>query len=226
MGKSLQTIKHRNLILCEGTDDWNFLVEYLNSPERAKDDKRYAEDVDVLPYDGNRNIGAYVQTVQKMSGYAGVKTLLVIGDAEDDARVAEQRLKSALSRAGLSVPDNLGEWECSRSVATAYLLFPSLNKSIENGAIEHFCMRVIREDYHPAEVMREVTEVMDSLKQRRLRTFKNEFKPKIHGFLSFTENFVGLKIGEAAKAGAFDWGSNQFDYLNTLLLEGFRIAER
>ena len=105
MGRTLQKIKHRNLILCEGTDDWSFLVEYLNSSERAKDYKRY------------------------------------------------------------------------------------------------------------------------SLKQRRLRTFKNEFKPKIHGFLSFTENLVGLKIGEAAKAGAFDWGSNQFDYLNTLLLEGFRIAE-
>ena len=53
MGRTLQKIKHRNLILCEGTDDWNFLVEYLNSSERAKDDKRYAEDVDVLSYEGN-----------------------------------------------------------------------------------------------------------------------------------------------------------------------------
>ena len=225
MAKDLKTIIHRNLILCEGTDDWNFFVEYLNSSERAKEDKRYAEDVDVLSYDGNRNIGAFLQTVQKTSGYAGVKTLLVIGDAEDDARIAEQRLKSALGRAGLSVPESLGEWECSRSVATAYLLFPSLDTSIENGALEHFCMRVIREEYHPAEVLQEVTEVMQLLKQQRLRTFANEFKPKVHGFLSFTENFVGLKIGEAAKAGAFDWGSDRFDYLNALLKEGFRIAE-
>jgi len=44
-------------------------------------------------------------------------------------------------------------------------------------------------------------------------------KNKLHTYFSLTDDFVGLKIGESAKANAFDFSAKEFESLKTLLEE-------
>ena len=64
----------------------------------------------------------------------------------------------------------------------------------------------------------EIDTFMKLLGDKHKREFPHEFKTKLHTYFSITDKFVGLKIGEAAKAGVFDWNSTRLDFLKSFLL--------
>ncbi|WP_406042932.1 hypothetical protein [Succinimonas sp.] len=49
----------------------------------------------------------------------------------------------------------------------------------------------------------------------------HEHKSKLHSFFSVNENLISLKIGEASRAGAFDWNSNYLQPLKDIIEQGF-----
>ena len=57
------------------------------------------------------------------------------------------------------------------------------------------------------------------LKDKELRSFPRKFKTRLHTYFSITDNYVSLKIGEAAKAGAFNWESPKLSPLKSFLYE-------
>ncbi len=175
-------IRHKNLILCEGKDDINFFITYLNSDER-KCDSRFANDVDVFSFGGNSKLESYLKTVRRIEGFSKVRTILIIRDAENDADQAEKQIKKALKGAGFACPEDLCEWkENEESVAVAFLLFPTLSKVKKEGALEDFCLGVIKEQYNPDEVIDVASVAMDNLKKIYLRTYTSKFKSKLHTF--------------------------------------------
>ena len=54
-----------------------------------------------------------------------------------------------------------------------------------------------------------------SLREQKFRT---PHKNKLHAYLSGTDSFVGMKIGEAAQAGCFDFSHVKLDFLQKALL--------
>lgn len=64
----------------------------------------------------------------------------------------------------------------------------------------------------------------------RNKNFRTLHKNKLHAYLSGTDSFVGMKIGEAAQAGCFDFSHTALNFLQKALLrlqiEGKIVDER
>ena len=216
-----EKITHEHLILCEGEDEKQFLIHYLNSKERSKDDPRFESSVQVWNFGGNDQLRDGLAVVRRTEGFSQVKTLLVMRDAERDASAAKEQIRTALSQNDFAAPEEPGIWSDSGKPFTAYLLFPALGIAAGNGTLEHLCMDIIRREYQPEIVLPRIFGLMNKLEEDNIRTFRHGFKSKLHGFASMTDQFVGLKLGEMAKAGAFDWNSEKLAGLSDCLMEGF-----
>ena len=49
----------------------------------------------------------------------------------------------------------------------------------------------------------------------------HEHKSRLHTMFSVNEDYIGLKIGESAQAGAFDWTNPLLNDLRDLIATGF-----
>lgn len=216
-----EKIHKEHLILCEGEDEKQFLIAYLNSKERAENDSRFESSVQVWNFGGNEQLKDGLAVVRRTEGFSKLKTILIIRDAENDAARAIRQIQSSLAENSFSVPTEPGEWSGESAPFISFLLFPTLGKDVGNGTLEHLCMKIIKERYRAQLMLPHISSLMDDLRREGLREFKRDFKSKLHGFLSMTEPFVGRKIGESANMGAFDWDSVELNGLNRCLLEGF-----
>lgn len=221
----MKKITRPHLILCEGRDEERFFISYINSKERIADDKRFDTDVQVINFGGNEELPRFLKMLPVAPGFSKVKTILIARDAENSVDDAVLQVQAAIKNAGLIVPERPCEWKNSKDYAIAFVLFPTLSTRIENGTLENFCMKILKTEYNPDAVLKELTGTMANLERQELRTFPHDFKTKLHGFFTLTDKFVGLKIGEASDSGAFDWGSEEFKELNRLLIEGFGIID-
>ena len=52
----------------------------------------------------------------------------------------------------------------------------------------------------------------------------HEHKSRLHTYFSVNEKYISLKIGEAAKAGAFAWDHEKLDGLRNIISEGLNIS--
>ena len=224
MGET-QKITGKNLIMCEGRDEDLFLRYYLNSKERISEDPRYSTDVYIFNFGGISDLKKQLKTIRSVPGFHDIKTLLILRDAETDAQGAINQVKKDLGSTNFAVPEVPGEWSKTGNPRTAFLFFPTLGKAPVEGTLEDMCIKMIKEDYQPEEVIDSFEKTMEKLEEEKIREYPHPFKSKMHGFFSLTDKFVGMKIGEAAKAGAFDWNHPELKELNRMMLESFEIAE-
>lgn len=83
----------------------------------------------------------------------------------------------------------------------------------------------------PEEAVQEV--ILDSSQQFlkniadiRQREFRRKHKNLLHTYFSATDKFVDKKIGEAAKAGAFNWRSPELAELKNFLSKLVGIGQK
>lgn len=224
-GNEKFTIRHETLIVCEGEDAYHFLIPYLNAKERLEEDARFGTSVDVISFGGNDELEKSLATVRLTPGFSNVKNMMILRDAEKSAEKASNDVRRALQKTGFSVPDACGKWTTDSDIHVAFMLFPTLSAEPEEGTLEHLCMKLLKPEYQPAIVLDSISDTMQALEEKEIRTFSHDFKSKLHGFFSLTDGFVGLKIGEAAKAGAFDWGSSELVGLNQCLRNRFVLLD-
>ena len=158
-----------------------------------------------MDFGGNSELSSFLLMLTKMEGFNTIKSILIIRDAEQDPQRAILDIKSALFHADMAVPPTVLTWSES-NVKIGYLLFPTLNSTTEKGTLEDFCLQILKEERSPA-VLKQITEFMQQLSSEDLRTFPRPFKTRLHTYFSITDPYVSLKVGEAAKANAFDWNT-------------------
>ena len=208
------------LILCEGKDTVNFLVSYLES-EALRDDPRFGEEIQALNFGGVEQFGSFISALPNMDGFEQVRSLLVLRDAEKDVAAAERSVKKAFEESGLPAPQSCGRWNHSGQLSTAYVLMPSCDSKPTTGALEDLCWQILAGD-DSGEIRNEVLafiDRVDGLQPRRLVSHKH--KGRLHAFFSTSDACVSLKVGEAARAGAFNWRSEQLMPLRTVIEGGF-----
>ena len=209
------------LILCEGVDALNFIICLLNSEAAKHKNPKLAEDIQVFDFGGITELDKYLSGLQLMEGYETVKNIAIVRDAEKSAEGALESVKNSLRKAGLDSPDELMRWTSTR-IQTGIALFPTLGKEPENGAIEDLCLKLLNKtDKEIASVL--VEEFLQSVEKKRDKKLAHRFKSKLHTVLSSSDEYVSLKIGEAAKAGAFSWDSEALDEFYGFLGEGLRL---
>lgn len=200
--KKKTAIHKKHLILCEGMDAFNFLICYLNS-DALKYDPFFANEIEVLDFGGNEELPDFLAVLKGLDGFSDVISLLIIRDAESSAANAVQQIKGALERNEYAVPKVCGSWQMGKP-KTCFLLFPSFGTDEKPGTIEDIGMSILAEDI--AETMlKEIDDFMRHLEQNVGREFPHRFKSQLYTYFSVTDKYVTLKLGEAAKAGAFDW---------------------
>jgi len=208
------------LILCEGRDAEGFLINYLNS-KALKFDKRFSDEIQVFDFGGNDDLKVFLSNITKVDGFENVTSLLIIRDAELDKEKAISQIKSALGYSNIVMPKTPAEWmQVNESLKIAYVLWPKCNSNPINGTLEDLCMQII-DDKDRENITNSIQVFINDMKNNYERNYTHEFKAKLHTYMSVTEPFIGMKIGEASKANMFDWNSDKLMDLRKIIEEGF-----
>jgi len=217
--KTNEGIQKEYLILCEGRDAQEFLIAYLDS-DAMKTMPRLESDIQVIDYGGISDLTKTIQILMMMSNYSSVKNIVILRDAEDDATAAIQSIQDSLRRNGLPVPKEPNQWVKGKP-NIAYSLFPAFD-SLTSGALEDLCVSIVAEENWNS-MQNSIKEFLQIIKNNYGKKLPREFKNKLHTYFSATDEFVSLKIGEAAKAGAFDWNNVALNAMTKLLSSGFDL---
>lgn len=198
-------IEKKFVILCEGLDAQRFLISFLESDLAKSIDSKLAEDVQVLDFGGITQLEMFLANMQNMDGYRLVKKILVIRDAEHDSNGAICSIHRSMEAVNLNAPKHLGVWS-DGDVQTAMFLFPDFDSSDQTGALEDLCIELL--DSEDKLILKKAEIFLLNI-QKTGRAFPRMFKNKLHTTLSANDKFVGMKIGEAAQAGAFNWNNGK-----------------
>lgn len=220
MVKEQMAIMKKYLILCEGLDEKRFLIEYLNS-QALLSDPRLSQEIQVMDFGGINELSNFLMGLRGADGFDGVSTLMIIRDAEKDCNAASQSVASSLKSAGFIAPSKISEWIDSNGIRIGFLLFPSCSLDPCNGTLEDLCLKILNDD-HSDERMEDIELLLDKCSKSYEESFSKIHKNKLHAYLSTKNDFAGMKIGEAAQAGAFDWNSSILRGLKNFITDGFR----
>lgn len=203
----------KHLILCEGKDDKAFLMSFLKSGFLNQFDLNF---IQVTKADGVDNIRKMVLVLVNTDGFQQIDSLLVIRDADNDIRSAQDSVKGAFAAAGLPVPQTEYQWERGDTIKTAFLLMPTCSNTSQKGALDDLCWDILSEKFEDS-IKEEVNGFISSLEADKKRTYVHKSKALVHTYFSATEKLIASGIGRAADAGAFDWTSEILDPLRYFL---------
>ena len=213
-------IVKKYLILCEGTDDQNFLIEYLNSSTLAYD-QRFCNDIQVMPMNGINNLADYIYTITNSEGFEKVNRMMIVRDADQNVTESCLAIQNALNKNHLPVPDRCNEWTEERNgISVTFTLMPLCSKDHVPGALEDLCWSILLDD-ETNEMKDDVKSFVRQMKDKYHKIGIHENKSRIHTYFSVNDRFISMKIGEAAKAGTFNWKSDKLNDLKDLMMEGF-----
>ena len=214
--KTNNKIRTQHLILCEGRDAEEFLIAYLNS-DALSSTPAFSNDFQVMDFGGNENLSNYIELLKNMQDFEQVKTILIIRDAERNTTNSIKQIQSTLQKSGLPVPETTYSWK-GESLKVGFLLFPTCDSTVQVGTLEDLCLSILKE-HNSQIIIQEIMTFMKTLENNYNRTFPHEFKTKLHSYFSITDNFVSMKIGEAARAQAFDWSHENLIPLKNFLMK-------
>lgn len=102
------------LLLCEGRDAENFLINYLESEALAQD-QRFSNEIQVLDFGGNDDLDRFLMNLKNMERFDQVTSIAIIRDAEKDFAKACSDVTRSLRKSGIISPDSYGT--CSSEYA-------------------------------------------------------------------------------------------------------------
>lgn len=209
-----------HIVICEGIDDQMFLFWLLKKQEFLGDGKYPF--FQIITADGKDNLKNKLNALQNQEGFFDeinqIKSISVIFDADNNIAKSILNIKRAFQDASLSVPESPGIKKldsCSKfpHIATGFLLFPQLNNTPQIGDIETLCLNLFSTSN--AEDIK--TYIEEGISRFGSGVFKTPNKNRLHGFLSFTDEYVGKTLGHAAELGAFKSDSPDLIYLQKFL---------
>ncbi len=193
-------IEQEKLLVVEGTDDarlFKALMRHIG-----------VSGIQVLNVEGKDNIKKMLKVIPSSPGYSKVSSIGVVRDADDNAGRAFQSVRDALKAANLPSPDApLSSVEDGIKVV---VLIAPYGKS--SGAIEDVCLESVAGDAAMGCVQGYFSCLNDNgVKQPNSRT-----KAEAQAFLASRER-PGLRLGEAAEAGYWDFEHAAFEPFKRLL---------
>jgi hypothetical protein len=202
MPVDLAQITRPKLLLGEGVDEVRFFKSFLAHLGVA--------DIQVEQYGGKTRLAAFLQTlVTPLPGFAALTTLALTRDADTDATGAFQSVSAALTAAGLAAPAGHGLAAGTTPRVHVFILPDGVNP----GMLETLCLESVKNS--PAFPC--VTSYFSCALRTASRQPKNWDKAFLHAWLA-SEVEPDRRLGEAADAGYWPWGSPAFAPLERFLL--------
>jgi len=211
-------IERPHLIICEGLDAKLYMIWFLEALIRdsiIKDKMFQAMDAG-----GITNLPIFIKTLPNLPNFDDiVKSITIVRDSENNSKGASQSVQVLLRKGGFAVPVApcivARPDENDRNIKTGYALFPKLDTDSTNGTLEDLCLNTLT-NRNKGMLMGIVEKAIES-HSKQVDKFKRPHKNRLHTFLSLTDKFVGLKIGESAKLNAFDFQSDDVKPLKEFL---------
>ena len=91
-----------------------------------------------------------------------------------------------------------------------------------DGTLEDLCWKIVKKSDQEVDsmVLKNLAgKYLDETQAMKESGFKTIHKNKLHTYFSGTDKFVGMKIGEAAKAECFDFARPELDFLKQAVLD-------
>ena len=206
-----------HLILCEGVDALYFLKCFLDGRKKSQQEFSLFR---VYNFGGISELKKYLTSLAKLSEFEDVvRSITIIRDAENSASSACDSIKGALRSLRFAVPETpcLPARDMGSSypdITTGFLLFPTCSASIKDGTLEDLCLNILKKE-DASSILATVDKALAPYKENLPRLHKN----KLHSFFSLTNEYVSLKIGEAARNKAFRDDSAEMESLKSFLIQ-------
>lgn len=190
-----QAITEPNLLLAEGADMCGFCKWAVRAYRLTG--------FQVIDFEGNRQFRTKLRTLKEITGFErNAKAIVVVRDAETSASAEADSIRGALRDADFQVPAKAFEI-ANGDPRTAFVLFPGLNeagKLFPAGTLEDLCLATAKSP----QILACVDSFLLCCKEAGA-DMRRPHKMKLHAYLAGQDKFVGMKIGEAAAAGAWNW---------------------
>jgi len=177
------------------------------------------ESIQVLNFGGINDLTKFLSGLKLLPNYEKVETIVILRDAEKDAKSAIDSIKSSLRKEGFSIPKKPCEFTSS-APRIAYMVLPGFGKDAEGkdflpaGTLEDLCIEIVNND----PIMVCVDQYLQCVESKN-RKLTHPHKSKLHAYLAGRSEYVGLKIGEAAKAGAWDWEHEKLKSFKQVIMD-------
>ena len=192
-GRTPLTLSKPVLLLVEGTGDARFFTALLNRLGR--------DDVQVWSVGGKDKFRPFIASLPSLPNFASLNSLNVIRDADDNPGAAFQSVRDALRDAGFPGPSSAFGKAENDALSASVAIIPDADSP---GSLEDLCWRSI-EGLTEAGCIEEYMECLgrDKIARNRLS------KTKIYALLAVGDR-PGLRLGEAAESGVWNWDSAAF----------------
>ena len=199
------SIKATRQVLVEGQDEiylFQALGQYINLD---------ASEVQFQPYNGKSNLRDFLETLAALSDFSNVYSLSVVADADDNRQGAADRIRGALQNAGLPASNEPLHISAAGPPYTAWLVIPH---DAPGRALEDVCLESVKEDPGLICVDAFMECIMNVCSSPPKENEKS--KARVRSFLASRER-PDLLLGQAARAGIWNFDAPSFDPLKQLL---------
>ena len=193
-------IKQRKLLLGEGKEEVIIFKELLKFMQ--------LDDIQVEAYSGKDKLQSYLKTLRLTVGFSQLVSLGITRDADDSKESALQSIRSALENSKILAPSGSNN-QIATNLKIEVFILPD-NQS--NGMLEDLFLQVIKD----AEISC-IENYFECMRQATEKQPKNSSKAKIHAWLS-SQAIPDKRLGEAVKAGYWDWINSAFNPLKEFIL--------
>ena len=185
-------VNRDSLLLVEGNDDARFFAAFLKS-------LRNGNSVQIAMVGGKDNFRPFItETLIRAPGYSRLRKLGLVRDADSSAQSAFQSLADSLRAANLPAPSQPWEAVPQGQLTVSVGILPD---GTSEGDLETLCLNSIGDNA----ALQCGNEYLRCMEQTRV-ALGHRNKARLHTFLA-TGDDPGLRIGEAADAGVWDWTS-------------------
>lgn len=222
-GKSFQLQpEHPCVILCEGKDEDMFLRYYI---KYLVEKNLVSDSFYIIDLGGNEDMKKRIPILSSLDNFDQMKGFLVVRDAERDAISAAQSIQKTLNTSfSIAIPTT-GEFVKNQDgIQFGFVLLPGKKEdgTFDNGTLEDLCCKILAlpgDKTSDFDLLDMAKSYIKDVEGKREKSFRTVHKNRLHAYFSGTDEFVGMKIGEAAQANCFDFSSESLDVLKDALMQ-------
>lgn len=173
------------------------------------------ENIQVQDFGGINDLDYFLDMIKVLPNYEKVPAILIVRDAETNPEGAIQSIQNSLMKNDFNVPSEPYLYIPGKPSIEFAILPGNVNSDgkYSSGALEDLCMLTVKEE----PLLKKVDEFLETI-QREVK-LTHLHKSRLHTYLAVNDKFVGMKLGEAARAGAWDWKHPDFSKLKQALLD-------
>ena len=206
-------IEKSKLILVEGTDATYFMIWALQAIDCCR------EEIQVMNFGGNSDLKSFLQILKLDDNFSEVTDILIFRDAENNPVGAQDSVVNSLRSVGYELREKK-PFKTEKFIRTriGFGIFPGAISGAQDlstiGTLEDLCLRMISDEG----LLDFANETLEQAKSAGFN-FSKVHKTKLYLYLALKDGCQGLKLGEAAKVGIWNWRSKFFEPYIALIQE-------